>query len=567
MGTTAVGKNATLEDVILRVKELEERVAALEGLARQALPEPVAEGLSPAESLPVAPGTPAFSFSGGNFATLAKTVLGFAGAYLLRAMAESGYVPQSIGIAAGVLYAMFWLVWSTRLRSEDRFGANLSSLTAALIFSGLLWENSAATHAMPAAVGAALTVAFSYAGLWLAWRRDLFPNAAIAMVSGASIALLLLIATHDVIPFAWALLGIASGCEFAACLDRRSLQRWFPALAADLGVLIVAWVITRPQGVPESYPPFGMTGVVALEIALVLIYALSLGYRTLARGHDITNFEIAQNFAGIALFIWGSVLLGREAPAVRAVVEGFCLAAGMACYAVAVLSLAHRSRQRNFLMYGIFGLVLVIAGISILFSGVVLVLVWCTLAVLASWLGTHEHRISLQLHAPVFLSAAAAGSGLIDFARQALHGSSAPSATRLAEIVITAIALAFCYWITGAGEAGKGRIPAFWISVLLCWAVLGLAGAGITSLLGPDSTFSSTLRTGVICATALVLIRFSVRRPELQWLLYPLMLYGAYRLLTEDFPRGRPTALALSLLFYGGTLLLLTRMMRGSAPS
>jgi hypothetical protein len=49
----------------------------------------------------------------------------------------------------------------------------------------------------------------------------------------------------------------------------------------------------------------------------------------------------------------------------------------------------------------------------------------------------------------------------------------------------------------------------------------------------------------------------------LLWLLYPLMTYGAYRLLVEDFPNGRPTVLALSLLFYGGTLLQLTRMVRG----
>ncbi len=71
---------------------------------------------------------------------------------------------------------------------------------------------------------------------------------------------------------------------------------------------------------------------------------------------------------------------------------------------------------------------------------------------------------------------------------------------------------------------------------------------------------SSTLRTGLICGLALGLARWSVRRQELMWLLYPLMLYGAYRLLTEDFPHGRPTTLALSLLFYGGTLLQLTRM-------
>jgi hypothetical protein len=116
--------------------------------------------------------------------------------------------------------------------------------------------------------------------------------------------------------------------------------------------------------------------------------------------------------------------------------------------------------------------------------------------------------------------------------------------------------------MASAGERGKRCIPALLIAGLLCWALLGLGGAGITNLLGPDSTISSTLRTGLICLLALGLAQLSARRGELLWLLYPLMIYGAYRLITEDFPHGRPTALALSLLFYGGTLLMLTRMIR-----
>jgi hypothetical protein len=504
-----------------------------------------------------------FSFTGGNFATVAKALLGFAGAYLLRAIAESGSLPQSIGIAAGLVYAIFWLIWSTRLGPEDRFGTTLYGLTSTLIFSGLVWENSVQVHALPFPLGAFLITLFAYAGISLAWRRNLPGIAAIVAVVTASLCLVLLVATHDVVPFTAALLSIAAASEFAACNGQWLGQRWFPALAADLAVLIVAWVITQPQGVPESYHPFGMSSVVALQMTLVLIYVLGMGYRTLVTGSDITNFEIAQNTAAIALFIWGSVVMGREAPAPRFVVEAFCVLAGMACYATAVLFLARKSRQRNFLMYGVFGLALVMAGISILFSGLPLVVVWCTLAVVTSWLGTHEHRISLQLHAPVFLAAAAVGSGLIGFARQALHGANPPSASRLIEISLATVALALCYWMAGSGETGKARIPALLIAALLCWAILGLCGAGITTLLGPDSTISSTLRTGLICALSLALARPGMRRPELVWLLYPLMLYGAYRLLSEDFPHGRPTALALSLLFYGGTLLQLTRMMRG----
>ena len=41
MGTTAVGKNVTLEEVLLHVKELEERVAALERLTDKPAPQPV----------------------------------------------------------------------------------------------------------------------------------------------------------------------------------------------------------------------------------------------------------------------------------------------------------------------------------------------------------------------------------------------------------------------------------------------------------------------------------------------------------------------------------------------
>jgi len=41
------------------------------------------------------------------------------------------------------------------------------------------------------------------------------------------------------------------------------------------------------------------------------------------------------------------------------------------------------------------------------------------------------------------------------------------------------------------------------------------------------------------------------------------MLYAGWRVLVEDLLSRRPSASALSLLFYGATLLLLTRNLRG----
>ena len=562
MGTTAVRKE-TLEDVLLRVEELERRVAALERCDEKLVAQPVAVEAVPVEVVPPRP--PSFSLSGGTFATLAKALLGFAGAYLLRAVAESGSFPQSIGIFAGLLYAVFWLVWSTRQDPEDRFASTLYGCTATLIFSGLVWENTVRVQLLTPAWSASWVAVFSCAGLFLAWRRRLPAVASIVTAIGAALALALLVATHHLVPFTAALLAIAAASEFAACCGALLQQRWIGALAADLAIFLTAWAITQPQGLPEGYPMFSMSQVVALQIGLVLIYVLGMGYRTLIDGSDIVHFETGQNVIAIALFIWGSVLMGREAPAVRIFVEAFCVLAGLSCYAAAVLFLSKRERLRNFLMYGLFGLALVMSGVSMLFAGVMLVLVWCALAIATAWLGAHEHRISLQLHAPVYLASAALVSGLIAFAAHALHGSAAPSGAPLLEIVITTVALALCYWMEGIGGSGNARVPSLLIAALLCWSLLGLGAAGITSTLGPDSFISSTLRTGFICGLALGLALAGIRsrhRPECLWLLYPLMVYGAYRLLVEDFPNGRPTALALSLLFYGGTLLLLTRLVR-----
>ena len=197
MGTAAVGK-ATLEEVLLRVEELERRVAALEIGEETPAPQPAQEALSPRPA-------PLVSLSGGAFATVAKALLGFAGAYLLRALAESGSFPQSFGILAGLLYAVFWLVWSTRQESQDKFASTLYSCTATLIFAGIIWENTVHNPRLTPTWSAAFVALFSCIGIFLAWSRRLPPVASIVMVSGSVLPLALLIATHHLVPFTVAL--------------------------------------------------------------------------------------------------------------------------------------------------------------------------------------------------------------------------------------------------------------------------------------------------------------------------------------------------------------------------
>ena len=75
------------------------------------------------------------------------------------------------------------------------------------------------------------------------------------------------------------------------------------------------------------------------------------------------------------------------------------------------------------------------------------------------------------------------------------------------------------------------------------------------------------IRNFLICALAFVFAWGAPKwnRRELAWLTFPLLTYGAARLLVEDLQSGRTVTLCVSLVFYGGALLLIPRRARTKA--
>jgi hypothetical protein len=55
------------------------------------------------------------------------------------------------------------------------------------------------------------------------------------------------------------------------------------------------------------------------------------------------------------------------------------------------------------------------------------------------------------------------------------------------------------------------------------------------------------------------------RTAEAAWLVYPVLIAGAVKLLMEDVPAGRPGPLVVSLAVYGGAMILSPRLVRKSA--
>ena len=557
MERTLLENKPTIEGLSDQLHELDRRIAALESRAEPAPQSSViAADAAPALDTPRMP-----SITGGMLLAIGKALLAFAGAYLIRAAAESGTAPQLLAVMAALVYAVCWLAWSARIGLSDRFSMSLYGLTAALIVSAMLWETTVHLQVLSPALSAASAALFTGAGLWLAWPRNLSAVAWIATLAGVATSLVLLIATRDLFPFIIVLLVIAASIEYATCRGRSPGQRWLTAVAADFSIFSLTFVMSRPQGLPESYHAISILNVILLQAALVLIYVFSIGYRTLAQGLDITPFEIGQTIVAVLLLLYGAVMV------VHAGAGAFCLAAGMACYLTSIAVLRYKERQRNFYVYMTFGLAFLLFANWMLLSGFPLAAMCSALALGAMVAGRYMRRISIQMNAPAYLLAASLASGLIDFGNRSIFATSGSyPATGFLPIVVTAFVAGLCYAASGRGNSIPERIPPAIAAAVLCWSALAFAAAGITAALGaggvPHPAISATLRTGLLCGLAILLALAASRwgRQEFLWLVYPLMLLGACKLLLQDFPQGQPATIALSLLFYGGTLLSLPKV-------
>src|ERR1019366_3711045 len=121
-----------------RLEHWESRVSALERSPKAANSRP-SPAAAPASATPAAEPI-ALPQEGGVFPVVGKAMLGIAGAYLLRALAESGSLPQLVVVALALAYAGMWLLWAARVPANTPFASVAYAVTSALILAPMLWE-------------------------------------------------------------------------------------------------------------------------------------------------------------------------------------------------------------------------------------------------------------------------------------------------------------------------------------------------------------------------------------------------------------------------------------------
>jgi hypothetical protein len=547
-----------LEQVQERLQELEKRVAALERRAEVPASTPIETSLgSKPKEEKRAGATSAVPILG-------KAVLAIAGAYLLRAIAESGAAPRWLLLMVAIGYAGAWLVWAARTHRKSHFASTVFGMTAAFILAPLLWEGTVPFQDLTPGFASAVLVGYVTLSLRLAWRERLEAIPWIAVVTAVGMALALLIATHELGTLTTGLLAIALVTEAAACSGRWLSLRIMPALGADFAVGVLGMVMTSPGGVPASYRPMSTGEINALCMALLLIYGGSLAVRGFGMVRKWTFGEVAQTAVAFGLGTWISLRAtqGRAATALGAIF----LVLAAACYWGALKRFASLEMRWNRRASANYAAMLMLAGIFLVFGGNLRAVLLSLAAVAAVALFTRTGYLSLGIHGTFYLLAAGAVCGLFGYAGKALAGTVPAWPEWSFWVVAIAGLVSYIVGSRALGEGWKARVlwvvPAAVVGfAVAALVVAGIAGLGVAEL---NASRLSMVRTVVTCLMALGLGYVGSRwnRVELGWVAYGAIGLGALKLVAEDLRFGNAGTLMVSLLFYGLVLILLPRVTR-----
>ncbi len=494
-------------------------------------------------------------------------LLMLAGGYLLRAMTESGALPEVLGIAIGLAYAFSWTLVGHVLAARGQRGAAAASgIATALIALPLIWEATVRFEVLPPWAAAGLLLVTGAVILTLVERYRLRPVAWVAVVGMGAASIALMFGTRVQEPYAviLVLLGLT-----AALIGGRhgNLLSWTAYAFADVGALLL--ILGSLGEIKLASPGLTIGILVTLFVGFLAIFI----YHSWRRGR-IGFDEPIQGTVATLLGFGGAIgIASAELPRAATVLAGAGLVIGAAGYVFLLFAFEWTREHRwPFLLYSSLALAVLALSIAVLFpqSG----WVFAGFAVVLAGVGVWLDRVSPGLHAAFSILLAALAGGLFAEIRSVLTGSSADPWPALEPAAMGALAAALVCavlplkvtspiwppWLPRLGRAAVVLVSFLGLGALVVrLAAPGLAGSGAQL----DGGALAAVRTGVL-AVSVVILAISTRWRPLQsaaWLVWPLLGALGLKLVLEDFPQGRAITLAAALLLYGAALILAPRLM------
>jgi hypothetical protein len=574
--------DARLDDFERALRALEARVAAMESAAGSRVDTAAAGYTGEAAHLAqhdlIAIAESAARIDAVTVMTLVgRTLMVLGGAYLLRALTESGVWPVWMGVGLAFAYAAVWLVATERSAQSGRWlSGEFHGATAVMIALPLLWEAVTRFHLMNAVAASVALTAIVMATLAVAVRAGLQSVAWFAVIGTLVSSLALTAATTIVLPFAVADIALGIVTLWIGYTVDWIWLRWPVALVAD--VAVIALGVGAATRTATSAPP----AIVAVQLLLLGAYIASVAIRTLVRGREVIPFEAVQSTAALIVGFGGAIEVAQSTGMGVGLLVSIGLACGIGCYGVAFAFIARRQGiRRNFYFYTSMALVLILGGTAL---GMPYPAIWwAALAVLAAWTATTRSQrtddgrtvaapgaLTLTVHTATYLIAAFLVSGLMAAAFRALVGPPITQSPVSPQPLVAFVAGCLCWVLLARGDAAAqpdyARVPRAIIATLV--AISG--GAWLAALVLSDGTAAgqaATVRTIALAVTALALAGLgrAARLREAAWLVYPTLAAGGVKLLAEDFPHSTAATLFVALAMYGGALIAAPRLIRRRA--
>lgn len=575
---------ASVASLAVSVERLEKRIAALEA-------EPASAAISMEASRGIEVETEESSWlpvaAEGGLTTrltrivtlVGRTLLVLAGAFLLRALTDSGTLPTPIGVGLGLLYATSWFVAAARAAARRRpASAAAHGVGAAMIAYPLIWEAAGSFHVLSSNSAVLAVAGVTALGLTLAWRHGLRTVAWVVTLAALLTSVALMFVAQSPVAGTWFVVALGLVTLWIGRSRSWPVLPWLPAIVADLAVVRLTGMAASPWAAEQPNSGVGVMPALALVIVLLVGYLGSVVVQVFLRRRSVGAFDVVQTAGVLAAGLGGAIEVSGASQG--GWIGLATLIAAVACYwAAFMLVPATTGTERDFVFFSTLALVLLLIGLPILVGGGVASVLWGLLAVMTAFIGGRHDRVTLRAHAAVLAVAAAVSSGLASFEIGALGGGPADGPWRHPAIQVHAVLAALIAALVVVARSRRGR-PLRWFYRLPLVVIVGFAAAGLCAelvalLAGPglldlqtDAGFAM-LRTGAMALGALALAGFAVRfeLPELGWLVYPVLVLVGLKIVLQDLRVGGPLSIAVAFVFYGAALILGPRLLRSTDRS
>jgi hypothetical protein len=544
-----------------RVDELEHRICALEH------PETVAVRVPVQPQLPTeAEAEPSSMQAGTFFPTLGRAMLGIAGAYVLRAVAESGAMPKLAISGVATAYALTWLIWAARNAALPALPRFAYASTSALILVPLLWENTLHFHVFSPMVSAGILAAFATLATALDFRSTASHISWITLGAAAFTSAALAFATHDPLPFVFSLLVVLLAIDCGKAFDSSRAARPLVALVADVAVWGLIFIYAGPEAARADYPIIPVLLLIAPACMLFLIEGTSVAVTAIVRDESISIFEAIQAVLAFLLAIWSVLVF---VPSKGSVIAGvMCLVLSAAVYATNYLRRRSQADQRNVRIFGIWAAGLMVTGAMLAlpqeFAAICLAI--CALA--AYWIAARLNSQMMQFQGAVYFLAAAFTVGLPRYVFGALAGT-VPG--RLVVSIFMILVCSVLVEIVARAFTPSNRMQTVLQFIPLLIATCTMCAVlvqGVVFLSGQGTSISAHhlafIRTLVISGVSLCMALAGSRPSHavMKYLAYGALAFLAAKLLFEDLRHGHMEFVAASIFVFAITLITVPRLVR-----